>query len=190
VAKRRRHPDSDNDANAGPGGDDPLGKLWQRYEVNFASAVAACAVMACFGVGSVIYALSSKPYSLIWLLIGLALLLFSVALLGANAFNAGRQFEVRKHGVRFKQAGVVTEILWEDIVDIDVDRLNQTTLGPATIRTRSKDAVSPSGPLTNTEWEVTIQGRDGTSIRLPRLFMRTVRDPKKLISQLRLRAGI
>jgi hypothetical protein len=111
-------------------------------------------------------------------------------LLGINVFNVGRCLELRKLGVRFVESGIVTELLWHEIVDIAVNRTDDTYLGVVTVRKRSSDASSPSGLLTKSEWDVTIQGQDGRTIHLRPMFLRMVPDPKKLISQLRLRAGL
>ena len=107
-----------------------------------------------------------------------------------NVFNVGRRLELRRRGLRFVEAGVETELLWSDIVAVDVNRTDDTYLGVASVERRSSDAVSPSGPLTKTEWHVTIHTRDGRSVRLSRMFMRMVPDPKKLVSHLRMRSGV
>jgi hypothetical protein len=111
-------------------------------------------------------------------------------LLGINVLNVGRCLELRKLGVRFVESGLLTEFFWDEIVDIEVNRTDDTYLGLATVRKRSANTSTPSGPLTSTEWDVTIHAQDGRAIRLRRIFLRTVPDPKKLISQLRLRAGL
>ncbi|MBI3411282.1 MAG: hypothetical protein HY040_23355 [Planctomycetes bacterium] len=59
-----------------------------------------------------------------------------------------------------------------------------------TKRRRSADAVSPSGLLTNTEWDITIHGHAGRTMRLRPMFLRTVSYPKRLIRQLKLGAGL
>jgi hypothetical protein len=84
----------------------------------------------------------------------------------------------------------VTELLWDDIVDVEISRTDNTYLGVASVRTRSSDAVSPSGLLTKSEFDVTIHGRDGERIRLRPLFLRNVSDPKKLIQEMRMRARL
>jgi hypothetical protein len=192
VAKKRRTRSGDEDDrdDRGDPADDPLGKLWQEHRVSLAGLLLVSGVMACIGLGLVGYALSRQPISLIFLGAGAAVLLFAVVVVGVNLFNVGRHLEIRKHGVRYTQSGIVTEILWEDIVDVDVSRTDDTYLGVASVRKRSKNAAAVSGPLTKTEWDVTIRGRDGRSIHLPVMFLRTVPDPRKLISQLRLRAGL
>jgi uncharacterized RDD family membrane protein YckC len=181
MARKQRDDDSD---------DDPLGKLLQRHQVSLAAVLVVSGVFLLVGLGLLVFALTRDPYSLTFLLIGMALLLLSVVMLGMNVFNVGRRFELRKLGVRFVESGIVTELLWSDIAEVVVNRTDDTYLGVASVRRRSADAADLSGPLTKMEWDVTIVGHDGRSIRLRPMFLRTVSDPKKLISQLRLRAGI
>jgi hypothetical protein len=188
--RRTRNGDEDDRDERGDPTDDPLGKLWQEHRVSLAGLLLVSGVLACIGLGLVGYALIRQPISLIFLGAGAAVLLFSVTLLGVNLFNVGRHLEIRKHGVRYTQSGIVSEIRWEDIVDIEVSRTDETDFGVVGVRKRSRNASSVSGPLTKTEWDVTIRGRDGRSIHLPVMFLRTVPDPRKLISQLRLRAGL
>jgi hypothetical protein len=190
-----RGADTDEDAGAArvvsdDGADDPLGKLYEQHRVTLAGVLVVAGFVACVGIGVLIYGLSGQPYSLYALLIGTGVLLCAVALVGVNAFNVGRHLELRKRGIRYTESGVITELLWKEIVDIDVKRTDDTNLGAVNVRKRSKNALAPSGPLTKTEWDVSIRADDGRTIRLPPMFLRTVRDPKKLISQLRLRAGI
>jgi hypothetical protein len=107
-----------------------------------------------------------------------------------NVFNVGRRLELRRRGIRFVEAGVETELFWDEIVDIEVNRTDDTDMGLVSVETRSSNAVAPSGPLTKTEWQVTIHAADGRSIQLNRMFMRMVPDPKELISNLRMRSGV
>ena len=93
-------------------------------------------------------------------------------------------------GIRFIESGTETELAWDEIADIEVRRLDRTYLGPVSLWKRSSDASSPSGLLTNTEFTVIIHSHDGRGIRLSSMFLRSVSDPRKLISQLRLRAGL
>jgi hypothetical protein len=195
MGKRRRNAgsyqdDSDESSKPGDSPDDPLGKLLQQYRVNLAGVLVISGVILLLGLGILAYALTRQPYSLTFLLVGTVTLLLALALLGINAFNVGRRLELRKWGVRFVQSGITTEIFWDEIADIVVSRTDDTNFGVATVRRRSADASSPSGLLTKTEWDITIVGQDGRKIRLPPMFLRTVPDPKRLISQLRLRAGL
>jgi hypothetical protein len=169
---------------------DPLGKLIQQYHVSLAGVLLLSGIVLAFGLGIVAYAVTRQPSSLIFLIVGAVVALLSVVLLGMNAFNIGRRLELRKRGVRFVESGRSVEMLWEDIEDVQVSRRDETYLGPVSVRRESADASRPSGPLTKTEWNVTIRSQDGRTIRLRPMFLRIVPDPKKLISQLRLRSGL
>jgi hypothetical protein len=183
MAKRRRNRPSDDDA------DDPLGGLIQRYQVTLAGVLIVSGIVGVIGLGVLGYAWF-RSESLAALLVGVAFLLGAVVVLGINVFNVGRRLELRKRGLRFVESGVKTELRWDEIADVAVDRTDSTFMGVATARKRSSNAVAPSGPLTNTEWDVTIRSHDGQTIRLRPMFLRTVGDPKKLIHQIRLRARL
>jgi hypothetical protein len=191
---RRRHDSfkdaSDQGSESIDSADDPLGKLLVTHRVSLAGVLLVSGVILLAGLGMLVYALTRQPYSLTFLLIGAAASLLALVLVGMNVFNFGRRLELRKQGVRFVELGTVTEIFWDEIVDVEVNRTDDTSFGVATVRRRSADASRPSGLLTKTEWTVTIHAQDGRRIRLPSMFLRTVGDPKHLISQLRLRAGL
>jgi hypothetical protein len=190
MAKRRPVEDSDDDFDdvAARALADPLGKLVNQYRVSLGGVLIVSGVLGAVGVGCLGYALTRNPYSVTFLAIGAALLLLGVLVM--NIFNVGRSLEVRKCGIRFTEAGVETALLWDEIVDVEVNRTDDTYLGVASVRRRSSDTSSPSGLLTKTEWDVTIRGRDGQTIQLSPIFLRTVPDPKKLIAQIRMRAGL
>jgi len=191
MAKARRRPVPEEDRDPAPlGSDDPLGKLLEEYRVSLAGVLLMSGVNALIGLGLIAYALTREPYSLPWLLAGTFVLLVVVALLGTNVFNVGRRLELRKHGVRFVEGGVETAFTWDEIADVEVNRTDDTYLGVASVRRRSSNASRPAGPLTKTEWDVTIHAHDGRTIRLRPTFFRIVPVPKKLISHLRLRAGL
>jgi hypothetical protein len=157
--------------------------------MNLAGILLLSGLLLVVGLAFLAYSLTRQPYSLTFLLVGTAALLLAVVVLGINLFNVGRRLELRQLGVRFVEFGTITELFWDDIVEVAVNRTDNTNYGVATVRRRSSDAASPSGLLTNTEWDVTIQGQNGRTIRLSPMFLQTVPDPKKLISQLRMRAG-
>src|SRR5207237_5645700 len=117
-------------------------------------------------------------------------LLLAVAFRGVNVFNAGRKLEVRKYGLRYAESGTETELRWDEIAAVEVHRTDDTYLGVASVRKGSSDTDSPSGPLTKTEWDVTIRAHDGRRIRLPPMFFKVVSNPKKLINQIKMRAGV
>lgn len=171
------------------GSDDPLGKLIVQYQVTLAAVLVVSGTVALLGLGLIGYGRNAQPRSVLFLSIGTAALLLAVVRLAMNAFNIGRRLELRKRGVRFCELGSQTEFFWDDITDIEVNRLDETNLGIASVRKKSPDAVSPSGLLTKTEWEITIHAQDGRRIHLSRMFLRMVPDPKKLVSQLRMQSG-
>ncbi len=187
MAKKRRHRDTDTEADSAT---DPLGKLLQQYQVSLAGLLLVAGVLILIGLGIIIYGLTRETHVLVFLAVGAGVMLLAVVLLGMNVFNLGRRLELRKRGVRYVEFGTTTELFWDEIADVEVNRTDDTYLGVASVRKRSSDAASPTGLLTKTEWDVTIHGHDGRTIRLRSTFLRTVPDPKKLISQLRLRAGL
>lgn len=169
---------------------DPLGELITRYEVTLASVLIVSGTVGALGLGVLAFALVRQPRSPILLAIGAAVLVCAGVLLVMNVVNVGRRLELRKRGLRLVEAGVATEVFWDEIVEIEVNRTDSTSAGPVSIETRSSDAVTPSGPLTNTRWRVTIHACDGRSIGLGPGLLRMVPDPKELISRLRLRSGV
>jgi hypothetical protein len=191
MARKHRRPrpeEGDNDTDRA--GADPLGELMNQYHVSLAGVLIVSGAVALVGLVLIGLSLLWQSWSLIFLVIGTCVLLLAVALLGMNVFNVGRRLEVRTKGIRFSEAGVVTEMFWEDIVEIEVNRTDDTNLGVATVRRRGSHYATPSGPLTNTEWDVTVSADDGRTIRLRPAFLRIVPDVSKLISNLRMRAGL
>src|SRR5262245_6964066 len=89
--------------------DDPLGKLLQRYQVNLAGVLLVSGVILLVGLGVLAYALTRQSCPFTLLLVGTAVVLLSMALLGINLFNVGRRLELRKLGVRFVEFGRVKE---------------------------------------------------------------------------------
>jgi hypothetical protein len=191
MAKKRPKPDPDDEGESGAGFPaDRLGTLMSRYQVTLAGVLIFSGVVALVGLGLVGFALTRERTSIVFLLIGTVVLLLAFALVGVNVFNVGRRLEVRKRGIRFVEAGIETEMYWQDIADIRVNRTDDTDLGVVTVRKRGSHYAAPSGPLTRTEWEVTIRAHDGRTIYLRPTFLRIVPDVRKLVSQLRMRAGI
>jgi hypothetical protein len=172
-------------------GHDPLGKLVREYGVSLPAILVVSGGLALVGLvlTGLAYTLIPLPGTYIGLGLGVLLLLMAICVLVVNVFNVGRRLEVRKRGLRYTEAGVETEVRWEEIVDVSVRRHDETDLGVVTRERQSSDYVSPSGPLTKTEWEVEIIAADGRAIHLPPTFLRTVGDPKKLIQQIKLRTG-
>ena len=184
MPKKKRPAPTDN------GADDPLGKLLSDYHVSLAGVLVVSGVIAPLGLGGLGYGRTRKPVSLIAAGLGGRALVMAVALLVMNVFNVGRRLEVRKRGLRYTEAGVETEFRWDEVAAVDVDRTDSTNSGVASARRRSSDAVGPSGPLTSTDWDVTIRGTDGRSVHLPPVFWKMVGDPKGVIAQIRMRAGV
>jgi hypothetical protein len=185
VSEARR-PRASRQENSG----DPLGKLLRQYRVSLAGVVVMAGAVALVGLGVLAVGLARKPVSPTFLLMGTVALLMAFALVGINLFNVGRRLELRKHGIRYMEAGVETELAWDEIAEVEVSRLDRTNFGVATVWKRSADASRPSGLFTNTEFTVIIHARDGRRIRLSPIFLRGVADPRKLIAELRLRSGL
>ena len=169
---------------------DRLGKLIEQHRVTLLGVLFVNGVLGMVGLGLCGYGFVRDPRSLSLLVIGGFFILMALILLGINVVNIGRSLEIRKKGIRYSERGAVTELLWSEIVDVSVDRLDDTNMGIASVKRRSNDASSPSGLLTKTEWEVIITADDGRQVRLTPIFMRVVSDPKGLISKLKLRSGM
>lgn len=186
---RRQSPDSEQNRKRVKSRD-RLGKLIEQHHVTLLGVLLVSGFLGIVGLGLCGYGSLRDPRSLTLLIIGGFVILMALILLGINVFNIGRSLEVRKKGIRYSERGAVTELLWDEIVDVSVDRLDDTNMGIASVKRRSNDASSPSGLLTKTEWTVVITADDGRQIRLTPIFMRVVSDPKSLISNLKLRSGM
>lgn len=162
----------------------------EQHRVTLLGVLVITGFLGIVGLGLCGYAWLKDPRSLTLLIVGGFVILLAVILFGINILNVGCRFEIRKKGIRYTQRGARTEMFWNEIVDVSVDRLDNTSMGPVTVRRRSDDASSPSGLLTKTEWTVVITADDGRQIRLTPTFLRVVSDPKKLISNLKLRSGM
>jgi hypothetical protein len=185
MAKKRRRPIPDS------ADDDPLGPLMSSHGgVTLAGLLIVSGVIAVVGLVLTIVALTRETTSIVMLVIGGVLLLLAAAFLVMNVFNIGRRLEVRKHGIRYIESGSETEMQWDDISAIHVSRTDDTYMGPISTERRSSDSYTPSGPLTKTEWDVTIEAHDGRSIHLSSAFLRMVPDARKLINQMKLRTGL
>jgi hypothetical protein len=179
-----------NDAAGSGDRHDPPGEVIERYHVTWASVLLVSGSIAVIGLGCIIYAVTGEPWSKAFLVVGGAVVLCAVVLLVINSFSVGRRLELRRRGIRFADRGVETEVLWGDIVNVEVSRTDDTYMGAVSVERRSSDPITPSGPLTKTEWQVTIHTVDGRSVRLSKMFLRMVPDPQKLISHLRMRSGV
>ncbi|MCA8997668.1 MAG: hypothetical protein KDA80_11800 [Planctomycetaceae bacterium] len=190
MPPKRRRPTDETEKSGKAKDRDPLGKLLKEYQVTLGALIVVCGPIFAIGGGCIGYALTRDPMSLGFLIFGGVAVLCSAVLLFLNIFNIGRGLELRKRGIRFQEAGEVTELGWGDIVDIEVRRRDETNYGVATTVKHSDDGVSPSGLLTKTEWHITIHGADGETIQLTPTFLRMVDKPQELVSLLRLRSGI
>lgn len=173
-------------------GDDRLGSLIEQHAVSMGGLIIVCGVLLLIGVGILGWGYTQEAVnrmSVTAMIIGGFIMLMGLILFGINVVNVGRRLELRKRGVRFSDHGRTTEMLWSEIAHVEVDRLDATNVGVGTKYTRSSDAAAVSGPLTKTEFTVTLHSDTGEVIVLTSIFLRTVADPKKLISSLKLRAG-
>ncbi len=180
-----RHPPA-RDSGAG----DPLGPVIEQHGITWAALIVVTIVLGATGGAILGYGATRVPRSTLWLTVGGIVLGLGVLMFVLNVRNTGRRLELRKRGIRFVDAGDVTELNWSEIVEVDVHRLDKTSVGPVHKFRESDDAVSPSSLLTKTEWEVTLRTNDGRSIHLPPAFFRIVPDARKLISAIKLRAGV
>jgi hypothetical protein len=193
-ARRPRPSQAADRTDADPAADaDPLGKLLEQHRVTLAGVMVVCGLLGAIGGAALWWGWAQQPRTPIALGamgVGGLVLLTALVLLFTNIFNVGRSLELRKRGIRYTERGQTTEFLWKEIAVVETDRLDSTFAGVATKYTRSDNAVAPSGPLTRSEFTVTIVGDDGRTIRLLPSFLRCVGDPKKLISKLKLRSGV
>lgn len=172
---------------------DPLGKLIEEHRVTLAGIIIVGGVLGVIGASALWWGWAQDPRTIVSLSamgIGGLVLLMALVLLFTNLFNVGRHLELRKRGIRYTQRGITTEMRWKEIASVETDRLDSTNLGVATKYTQSNNALAPSGLLTKTEFTVTIISDDGRTILLPPSFLQSLGDPRKLISKLKLRAGI
>jgi hypothetical protein len=185
MAKKRRKADGARAVKTA----DPLGGLIRCYQVNMSGLLLGAGVMALVGLSLVALALVWKAMSLILLGGGALILVTAAVVVGANMSNTGRRLELRKKGVRFVDSGEETDLFWEDVLQVQVDRTDETDMGWLTRETRGAHYMKLTGPMTQTTWEVTIIAR-GDAIYLDSRFLKLVPDVSKLISDLRMRAGV
>jgi len=190
MAKKRKRRDADRDSPDGGASEyDPLGDLISRHQISLVGVLIVSTLAALVGLGLLTLGLLRDPISLLFVLIGGGVMLLAGALLVTSLFNIGRRLELRKKGIRFTDRFYDVEMFWEEIAGIHVNRTDETDYGMASVRKRGGHYMTPSGPLTQTEWDVTIESHDGRAIHLTSPFLNAVSDPRKLISQIRLRAG-
>jgi hypothetical protein len=168
---------------------DPLGKLIQSYRPSVATVVGLAVVIFLAGVGVLIYCQFHHPYPFRVMLVGIFLLLMAPVLVLINALHFGSRLEVRRHGVRLHERAGTSELTWEEIGDVEVKRTDVTSLGVATVWTRSSDLRKRLLPA-RTEWEIILHTRDGRTLRLSPGFLQYVPDVRSLIVLLRKSAGL
>jgi hypothetical protein len=183
MPKKLRNPEKAS----GPA--DPLGRLIAQYPPRFAGVLLVSGVVAIIGAGLVGFSLLRESTSIILLAIGGFILLVAIVFVGMNLINLGRRLELRKRGLRFTEGGEETDILWQDVADVTVRRTDNTNLGAVRVWQTSANYLAPSGPLTRTSWDITIQSHDGAEIHLGPTFLKIVPNVPKLISQMRLAGG-
>jgi hypothetical protein len=164
---------------------DPLGKLIKSYRPNAAVGVMVAILMALAGTGVLLYCQFHRPYPFKIMLAGAVLLVACPVMVVVSLFNCRRSLEVRRHGIRLLDGLNVTELAWDEIAEVEVNRTDVTSLGVATIWSRHSDLRKPGLLTARTEWEVLLHTRDGRTIRLSRTFLQYVPDVGSMVTLLR-----
>jgi hypothetical protein len=110
-------------------------------------------------------------------------------MVAVSIFNSRRSLEVRRHGIRLVEGRHVTELAWDEVAQVEVNRTDVTSLGVASIWTRRSDLRKPGLLTARTEWEVLLHTHDGRTIRLSRTFLQYVPDVRSMVTLLRKYAG-
>jgi len=172
------------------GSPDSLGKLIKTYRPIAAKGLGAGVILFLTGIAVLIYCQLHQPYPFKVMLAGIFLLVMGPVLVTINALHVGSSLEVRREGVRFRDHSGTTEVAWDDIVDVEVKRTDVTSLGIGTMFTKRSD-LRLGGPLTaRTEWEIVLQTREGSAMRLSPGFLQHVPDVRSLIVLLQKNAGL
>lgn len=194
VKKKRVRRSADHDRHGAAGDDDPLGDLILEHKTDPASVIVASIFTVILGIGmlATLFLLESPPVELFLVLLvgGGLIVLVGAGRLVLLGLSKNQRLEFRKRGLRILDGQLQFDLFWDEIRDIEVDRTDRTFVGIDTVTTHSSDAVMPSGPTTSTEWDVHIHTEDGRRIQLNPDFLSMVRDPKQLISNLKLRSGV
>jgi hypothetical protein len=171
------------------GHSDPLGKVIKIYRPNTAAGVMVAILMCVAGAGVLLYCQFHRPYPFKIMLAGVALLVAAPVMAAVSLFNSRRSLEVRRHGLRLVEGQQVTELAWDELADVEVNRTEVTSLGVATVWSRRSDLQKPGLFRARTEWEVVLHARDGRTIRLTRTFLQYVPDVRSMVILLRKYAG-
>jgi hypothetical protein len=169
---------------------DPLGKVIKVYRPNTAAGVMTAILMCVAGGGVLLYCQFHRPYPYKIMLAGVVLLVAGPVMAGVSLFNSRQSLEIRRHGVRLVEGLNVTDVAWDELADVQVNRTDVTGLGVATVRRRRSDLQTPGLLTARTEWEVILHTHDGRTIRLGRTFLQYVRDVRSMVIQLRKFAGL
>jgi hypothetical protein len=170
---------------SGMGHRDPLGKVIKVYRPNTAAGVMIAILMCLAGGGVLLYCQFHRPYPYKIMLAGVAFLVAGPVMAGVSLFNSRRSLEIRRHGVRLVEGQNATELSWDELADVQVNRMDVTSLGVATIRRRRSDLQTPGLLTARTEWEVILHTHEGRTIRLSRTFLQYVPDVRSMVIQLR-----
>jgi hypothetical protein len=171
----KRAKERDRDASS-----DPLGKPLARYSTNGRSVmlVVVAVVLGLSGAATLggaealAWRLADSTDGTPYVIVGWALMLAGAGTVAWGVYYYGRSFEVRRKGVRFSRRGSVTELRWDQIEHIEVQRTIILYRGRPTGRYR---------------WEIFICGWD--TIHLTPSFLQLVRSVTELVSILKVQSG-
>src|SRR6516164_6389934 len=169
---------------------DPLGKVIKVYRPNTAAGVMTAILMCVAGGGVLLYCQFHRPYPYKVMLAGVVLLVAGPVMAAVSLFNSRRSLEIRRHGVRLVEGQNASDLAWDELAEVEVNRTDVTGLGVATVRTRRSDLQQPGLLTARTEWEVLLHTHDGRTIRLGRTFLQYVPDVRSMVILLRKFAGL
>ncbi|MEZ6046652.1 MAG: hypothetical protein R3C11_13975 [Planctomycetaceae bacterium] len=166
---------------------DPLGKLLKLYGTNLATAVFILLIMlipAAIAFGVMFF--TEGQVARISMFVGAAFCLIGFVLFCLQLLNVNKRLELRRHGIRYVNGSIQTEFFWNEIVDIEVKRVDSTNLGVVSVHTHSNDARKPTNIMSRTDWDITIVSQSGRKIHLGDTFTNIIHKPQELIAELRL----
>jgi hypothetical protein len=169
---------------------DPLGKVIKVYRPNTAAGVMTAILICAAGGGVLLYCQFHRPYPYKIMLAGAVLLVAGPVMAAVSLFNSRRSLEIRRHGVRLVEGQNASDLAWDELAEVEVNRTDVTGLGVATVRTRRSDLQQPGLLTARTEWEVLLHTHDGRTIRLGRTFLQYVPDVRSMVILLRKFAGL
>lgn len=168
--KKKQRPDAE-------GSRDPLGKPLARYSTTLKAAMLiAVAVVLGLSGGAVLGASRALARSLAesdedtaYVVVAWGFILVGMGVVAYGVFGLGRSFEIRRKGVRLRDHGEVTELLWDEISLIDVHKTD----------------VYYRGAKTGERWEVYVHGGHDT-IHLSSTFLKMVPSVRELVNLLKM----